>query len=220
VKWTVGYFVRRVASRRIVHHEIEELDAPAAQRAQHEKERVRALVQKYPRADYDVIDQEFSSLDALYHAWPELKLVIRVTGTSTPALAALAQQLIAGGASVGETPDAVIVGVSDLADAAKQAERLAPQERRRAVFVGIDDTLDLAGFLEANRPLAVMSNAIVDWRPESAGFIGRKELAVRVESPISELATSPHYGAYTSCQGANAGQFLARYLRAATEVAS
>ena len=72
MKWTVGYFVREMATRQIVHHEIEELDAPGAERARHERDRVHALRKQYPPATYDVFDQEFSSLAALYHAWPEL----------------------------------------------------------------------------------------------------------------------------------------------------
>jgi hypothetical protein len=72
MKWIVGYFVRELATRRIVHHEIEELDAPPAERARHEAARVRALMAKYSLG-YDVFDQGFSSLDALYLAWPELK---------------------------------------------------------------------------------------------------------------------------------------------------
>jgi hypothetical protein len=153
--------------------------------------------------------------------------VIHATGTSTPALTSLVQQVIASGATVSDrSAEVILVGATNLADASRQADKLTAEERHRTVFVGIDDALDarkrpapdnLAGFVESNRPLAVMSSAIVNWRPERAGFIGLKELAERVGSPIFQLETSPHYGAYMRCDADDAGQFLARYVRIARE---
>ena len=75
MKWTMCFFVREKAKRQIVHHEIEEIDAaamPASQRADVEEERIEELMRRYPASEFEVFLQGFSSLEALYSAWPEL----------------------------------------------------------------------------------------------------------------------------------------------------
>jgi hypothetical protein len=75
MKWTTCIFVRDRSSRRIVHHEIEELDneqflAPDSSRKQ--SQRIATLMAQYPSSGFEVFAQGFDSVATLYSTWPEL----------------------------------------------------------------------------------------------------------------------------------------------------
>lgn len=75
MKTTNCFFVRDLATRRIVHHEIDEIDTedmPASQRAALDTRRIRALIDQYPSSRYEVFLQSFDSLPSLFDIWPEL----------------------------------------------------------------------------------------------------------------------------------------------------
>ena len=75
MKWTMCFFVRDLATRRIVHHEIEEIDAdamPASDRAKLQGQHTRELMKQYPPSKFEVFLQGFDSLKSLYSSWPEL----------------------------------------------------------------------------------------------------------------------------------------------------
>ena len=75
MKSTMCFFVRDLTTRRIVHHEIEEIDSEAMspdERAKLHMEHIRDLMKRFPSAQFEVFLQGFSSLRALYNAWPEL----------------------------------------------------------------------------------------------------------------------------------------------------
>ena len=75
MKSTMCFFVRDLTTRRIVHHEIEEIDSrdmPADQRAAHDTQRIRELMKQYPSSGFEVFLQGFDSLPSLLSAWPEL----------------------------------------------------------------------------------------------------------------------------------------------------
>lgn len=76
MKWTTCYFVRDLATRRIVHHEIEEIDTAAVSaddRAKLEGTRIRELMKTYRPSEFEVFLQGFDSTSSLYSAWPELR---------------------------------------------------------------------------------------------------------------------------------------------------
>lgn len=76
MKWTMCYFVRDLATRRIVRHEVEEIDTAemfADDRAKLEGERIRELMKTYRPSEFEVFLQGFDSLSSLYSTWPELK---------------------------------------------------------------------------------------------------------------------------------------------------
>lgn len=69
MKSTMCFFVRDLLTRRIVHHEIEEVDsrdAPPNEHARLETARIRHLMRQYPVATLDVFLQGFNSLTSLY----------------------------------------------------------------------------------------------------------------------------------------------------------
>ncbi len=75
MKTTNCFFVRDLATRRIVHHEIDEIDTadmPSSQRAALDSRRIRALTERYPSSGYEVFLQSFDSLASLLDIWPEL----------------------------------------------------------------------------------------------------------------------------------------------------
>lgn len=75
MKWTMCFFVRDLATRRIVHHEIEEVDTAnmsVSERAKLESQRIRELMQRYDPATFEVFLQGFDSLHTLYSSWPDL----------------------------------------------------------------------------------------------------------------------------------------------------
>ncbi|HEY4177716.1 MAG TPA: hypothetical protein VGM90_12810 [Kofleriaceae bacterium] len=75
MKWTLCFFVRDLESRRIVHHEIEEIDTAAmlaTERGRIETQKLDQLMDRYPPNRFDVFLQGFDSLNALYASWPEL----------------------------------------------------------------------------------------------------------------------------------------------------
>lgn len=75
MKWTMCFFVRDLATRRIVHHEIEEIDTadmPATDRSELEGQRIRELMRQFGPDTFEVFLQGFDSLGTLYGAWPEL----------------------------------------------------------------------------------------------------------------------------------------------------
>jgi hypothetical protein len=75
MKWTKCFLVRELRSRRIVHHEIEEINTTellAPDRASREEAHIHDLMRHYHPDDFEVFVQGFDSLDSLYSAWPEL----------------------------------------------------------------------------------------------------------------------------------------------------
>jgi len=48
MKWTLCFLVRDLATRQIVFHEIQEVEAPAAERAKMTNQRISELSMKYP----------------------------------------------------------------------------------------------------------------------------------------------------------------------------
>lgn len=75
MKSTMCFFVRDLATRRIVRHEIEEIDSDemaANERAKIETEHVRELMNRFPPSEFEVFLQGFDSLTSLYSSWPEL----------------------------------------------------------------------------------------------------------------------------------------------------
>lgn len=75
MKWTICFFVRDLATRRVVHHEIEEVDAAdltASDRVKRDRQRVSELMQQYNPDTHEVFLQGFDCPGALYSAWPEL----------------------------------------------------------------------------------------------------------------------------------------------------
>jgi hypothetical protein len=75
MKWTTCFFVRDLTTRRIVHHEIEEIDMaemPANERARFQSQRIRELMQRYDPDKFEVFLQGFDSLKSLYSTWPQV----------------------------------------------------------------------------------------------------------------------------------------------------
>ena len=72
MKWTLCFLVRDLATRQIVFHEIQEVEAPAAERAKMTNQRISELSMKYPLTTHDVSMRGFDSLQALYSTLPEL----------------------------------------------------------------------------------------------------------------------------------------------------
>jgi hypothetical protein len=76
--------VRDERTRRIAHHEIEEVTAEemlAPDYAERQVDRVATLMKAYPPPDFDVFLQGFDSAATLYSAWPELLVQVGFTGT-------------------------------------------------------------------------------------------------------------------------------------------
>ena len=76
MKSTMCFFVRDLATRRIVHHEIQEIDSadmPSSVSSKLQGEHIDELMKQYPPSEFDVFLQGFDSLSSLYSAWPELE---------------------------------------------------------------------------------------------------------------------------------------------------
>ena len=66
---TKCFFVRDLRTRRVVHHEIEEIDSAdisASDRSKTEGQRIRELMSQYPPTEFEVFVQGFDSRDSLY----------------------------------------------------------------------------------------------------------------------------------------------------------
>jgi len=75
MKNTICFFVRELATNAVVYHEIKEIETdemPPSERADLDWQRLEELRRQYPSSKYEAFMQGFSSLSALYHAWPEL----------------------------------------------------------------------------------------------------------------------------------------------------
>jgi hypothetical protein len=75
MKSTMCFFVRDLATRQIVHHEIKETDTEdlsAVEHARSQSKRISELMSQYPSSEFDVFLQGFDSLSSLYSSWPEL----------------------------------------------------------------------------------------------------------------------------------------------------
>jgi hypothetical protein len=143
----------------------------------------------------------------------------------TPSTLALAELLVRHGASPAIGGDLLLVEALSIEQARERLGRLTEAERARSLLVGLSGSLEggrfptpdnLAGVLEEYAPLGVLASAVKPWRPEFAGFIGKRSLAEAVGSPCFKLSTSDRYASYMRCTGQDAGAFVLRYLRAAT----
>lgn len=69
------FLVRDRTTRRIVRHDLEEIDSDdmaADERAKLQTEHIRELMKQFPPSEFEVFLQGFDSLTSLYSSWPEL----------------------------------------------------------------------------------------------------------------------------------------------------
>jgi hypothetical protein len=116
----------------------------------------------------------------------------------------------------------VLLGADNVADASAILEQLDPFIRSNVVLVGVPGELDvrrraaqgtLAGLLEMYRPLGAIEMRKT-WSPVLSGFIGKKDLADRMESGVAKEFSTQHYGNWLRCDGSDAADFLLRLLAA------
>jgi hypothetical protein len=142
----------------------------------------------------------------------------------TPTTLALGELLVRHGANPAIRGELLLVEALSIEQARERLGRLTEAERARTLLVGLSGSLEggqfptpdsLAGVLDNYAPLGVLASAVGPWRPEFAGFIGKRSLAEAVGSSCFKLSTSDRYGSYMRCTGQDAGAFVLRYLRAA-----
>jgi hypothetical protein len=76
MKSTTCVFVRNLTTRRVVHHEIDEIDSDEvspSEQAKIERRRIQELMTQYPPSEFEVFAQGFDSRNTLYSIWPELR---------------------------------------------------------------------------------------------------------------------------------------------------
>lgn len=140
---------------------------------------------------------------------------------SGPELDSLGLRLEAHGAQVAQSAaDLVLVGAVTIDEAAHALDGLDDDERRHAVVVGLDGSLDarerpepgtLSHLLETYQPLGVLRTDAVTGH-SSTGFIGRKDHARGLDATYLNLYSSRSYASWMGCPGEDPGKFLLRVV--------